>query len=40
MVQRAQENNRITRLVGNLIPTGIAILLYVDDTIMCLENDM
>jgi hypothetical protein len=27
-------------LVGNFIPKGIAILQYVDDTIMCLDHDV
>jgi hypothetical protein len=30
----------ITSLVSNLIPNGIAILQYPDDTIMCLVDDM
>jgi hypothetical protein len=39
MVIEAQENNRIVGLVSNLIPKGIAIMQYADDTIMCLEAD-
>jgi hypothetical protein len=40
MVVKAQENDRITGLVSNLIPRGIAIMQYDDDTIMCLEADV
>jgi hypothetical protein len=40
MVLRAQANSRITGLIPHLIPNGVAILQYVDDTIMCLENDL
>jgi hypothetical protein len=39
MVVRAQENNRVVGLVSNLIPKGIAIIQYADDTIMCLGAD-
>jgi hypothetical protein len=40
MVIRAQANSRITGLIPHLIPNGVAILQYADDTIMCLENDL
>jgi hypothetical protein len=40
MVMRAQQSNLITGLIGNLIPRGIAILQYADDTILCLEDDL
>jgi hypothetical protein len=39
MVVRAQENNRVVGLVSILIPKGIAIIQYADDTIMCLGAD-
>jgi mannosylglycoprotein endo-beta-mannosidase len=40
MVKMAQSNGLITSLVGNLIPHGVAILQYADDTIIYLKNDM
>jgi hypothetical protein len=30
----------ISGLISHLIPNGVAILQYTDDTIMCLKNDM
>jgi hypothetical protein len=35
-----QENDLITRLADNLIPNGVAILHYTDDTILCLEDNV
>jgi hypothetical protein len=40
MVIRAQQNNLVTGLIDNLIPHGIAILQYSDDTILCLSHDV
>lgn len=40
MVLKAQSNNLITGLAANLIPNGVAILQYADDTILCLEDDI
>jgi hypothetical protein len=40
MVLKAQINDMITGLIDNLIPKGVAILQYADDTIMCLENNV
>jgi hypothetical protein len=40
MVKKAQSNQLITSLASNLIPNGVAILQYADDTIVCLKNDM
>jgi hypothetical protein len=40
MVIKAQQNNLISGLISNLIPHGIAILQYVDDTIICLDHDL
>jgi hypothetical protein len=40
MVLKAQINDRITGLIDNLIPKGVAILQYANDTIMCLENNV
>jgi hypothetical protein len=40
MVKKAQSNQLITGLASNIIPNGIAILQYADDTIVCLKNDM
>jgi hypothetical protein len=39
MVVKAQENDKNVGLVSNLIPRGIAIVQYADDTILCLEAD-
>jgi hypothetical protein len=39
MVYRAQQNLLVTGLISNLIPNGIAILQYADDTILCMEDD-
>jgi hypothetical protein len=35
----AQQNQLVTGLITNLIPNGIAILQYADDTILGMEND-
>jgi hypothetical protein len=40
MITRAQENNPVTDLISNLIPNGVAVLQYADDTIICLEHDL
>ena len=40
MVIRAQENNIFSGLVDNIIPRGVAILQYADDTIICLKHDL
>jgi hypothetical protein len=39
MVLSSQHNNLIVGLIDNLIPKGVAILQYEDDTIMCLTHD-
>jgi hypothetical protein len=39
MVYPAQQNHLVTGLISNLIPNGITILQYVDDTILCMKND-
>ncbi|WVZ60403.1 hypothetical protein U9M48_010430 [Paspalum notatum var. saurae] len=39
MVQRAQENNLVRGLISHMIPMGVCMLQYTDDTIICLEND-
>jgi hypothetical protein len=39
MVQIAQENTLIKGLISDIIPKGVAILQYPDDTILCLEDD-
>jgi hypothetical protein len=36
----AQQNSLITGMIDHLIPRGIAILQYTDDTVICLEHDM
>jgi hypothetical protein len=40
MITRAQKNNLITVLISNLIPNGVAVLQYADNTIICLEHDL
>jgi hypothetical protein len=40
MVCKAQQNNLITGLCSDIIPRGVAILQYADDTIVCMENDV
>lgn len=40
MVHNAQSNGLVPGLASNLIPKGVAILQYADDTIMCLENSI
>jgi hypothetical protein len=39
LVLKAQSNGLVTGLIGNLIPLGVAILQYIDDTILCLDHD-
>jgi hypothetical protein len=38
MVQIAQRNGLIKGLMNDIIPSGIAILQYADDTILCMED--
>jgi len=40
MVRKAQDFGMITSLASNLIPNGVILLQFVDDTIVCLKNDM
>lgn len=40
MIRKAQENNLIMGLAANLIPKGVAVLQYADDTIICLKDDI
>jgi hypothetical protein len=40
MMIKAQHNGLVIGLISNLIPTGVAILQYADDTIICLKNDL
>jgi hypothetical protein len=40
MAIKVQQNNLVTSLITDIIPNGVAILQYADDTIMCLEHDM
>lgn len=40
MVERAQDNKLFTGFVDNIIPNGVAILQYADDTIICLKHDV
>ena len=40
MVRKAQRANLITGLADNLIPGGVILLQYADDTIVCLQDDI
>uniref|UniRef100_A0A453DES7 Reverse transcriptase domain-containing protein n=1 Tax=Aegilops tauschii subsp. strangulata TaxID=200361 RepID=A0A453DES7_AEGTS len=37
MIKNAQKNNLIVGLASGLIPNGVVVLQYADDTIICLE---
>jgi hypothetical protein len=39
MVLTAKKNGLFVGLAADLIPNGIAILQYVDDTVLCIEHD-
>jgi hypothetical protein len=40
MIHKAQENGLIKGLVPEYIDNGMSVLQYVDDTILCLEDDL
>ena len=40
MVHKAQEYGLITGLISHIIPNGVAILQYADDTIIFLKHDL
>ena len=40
MIKNAQKNNLIVGLASDLIPHGVAMLQYADDTIICLEHNI
>jgi hypothetical protein len=40
LVHLAQENNLIKGLIPDVIPKGVAILQYADDTILCMDDDV
>jgi hypothetical protein len=40
MMDKAIENDVLTGLGSHLIPNGVSLLQYVDDTIIYLENDL
>ena len=40
MVENAQERGLFTGLIDHIIPNGVAILQYVDDTIIFLKHDL
>lgn len=40
MIHKAQESNLITGLISHIIPHGVAILQYADDTILFLKHDL
>ena len=40
MIRKAQQNGLLTGLASDLVPNGVAVLQYADDTIICLEHDV
>jgi hypothetical protein len=40
MVLKAQSNGLIIGLIDHMIPGGITIMQYADDTVLCLKNDV
>ena len=40
MVRHSQSSGLLCGLADNLIPTGVAILQYADDTIICIKDDL
>ena len=38
MVRKAKLDGAITGLASNLIPNGVVLLQYADDTIVCLKK--
>lgn len=40
MVMKAQSNGLVTGLVEHIIPRGVAILQYADDTILCMKHEL
>jgi hypothetical protein len=40
MVENAQKRGLFTRLIDHIIPNGVAILQYADDTIIFLKHDL
>lgn len=40
MIHKAQKNKLITGLISHIIPNGVTILQYADDTIVFLKHDM
>jgi hypothetical protein len=39
MVHTAQNNGLIKGFISDMIPNGVAVLQYADDTILCIEDD-
>lgn len=40
MIHNAQQNESLSILIYHLVPNGVAILQYVDDTITCLKHNL
>jgi hypothetical protein len=40
MVSVAQQNELVTGLADNIVPGGIAMLQYADDTILLIQDDL
>lgn len=40
MVHKTQQNGSITGLISHIVPNGVAILQYADDTIIFLKHDL
>ena len=40
IIKQTQKNNHLSRLVLEYVEKGVAILQYVDDTILCMEDKL
>ena len=40
IIKQTQKTNHLSRLVPEYVEKGVAILQYVDDTILCMEDKL
>jgi hypothetical protein len=40
MIHKAQSNGPFSGLIDHIIPNGVVVLQYADDTIICLKHDI
>ena len=40
MIHNAQQNELLSSLISHVVPNGVVILQYADDTIMCLKHNL